>query len=133
MFNTEKIINSDNILPTIESLKNQNKTIAFTNGCFDILHVGHVTCLNQSKSHADILWVGLNSDSSVKKLKGKTRPINNEQARAFLLSNLMCVDFVSIFSQDTPVELIKVANVRDQFSVRVSHAECPPCETMEAA
>ena len=108
MFNTNKIINSKNILSTIESIQKKNKKIAFTNGCFDILHVGHITCLNQAKSHADFLWVGLNSDSSVKKLKGETRPINDEQARAFLLANLTCVDFVTIFNEDTPVELIKL-------------------------
>lgn len=108
MFNTNKIIKSENILSTIESIQKKNKKIVFTNGCFDILHVGHITCLNQAKSHSDLLWVGLNSDSSVKKLKGKTRPINDEQSRAFLLANLTCVDFVTIFNQDTPVELIKL-------------------------
>ena len=63
--------------------------------------------MNKAKSRADILWVGLNSDSSVKRLKGESRPVNNEEARAFLLANLICVDFITIFSQDTPIELIK--------------------------
>ncbi len=86
---------------------NKNKKIVFTNGCFDILHRGHIEYLNQAKSHADLLFIGLNSDSSVKKLKGESRPINNEQNRKFLLENLRCVDFVEIFSDETPMKLIK--------------------------
>ena len=107
MFNTNKIINSENIISTLESIQKEHKKIAFTNGCFDIVHKGHITCLNQAKSRADILWVGLNSDSSVSYLKGEGRPINDEAARAFLLANLICVDFITIFSQNTPVDLIK--------------------------
>ena len=109
MFNLEKIIHFDDISHMLGEMKAQQKTISFTNGCFDILHKGHLTCLNKAKSRADILWVGLNSDSSVKRLKGESRPVNNEEARAFLLANLICVDFITIFSQDTPVELIKLS------------------------
>lgn len=108
MFNLEKIIHFDHISSTLDKIYNQKKTIAFTNGCFDILHKGHITYLNQAKSRADILWVGLNSDSSVKRLKGDSRPINTEESRAFLLANLICVDFITIFEHDTPVELIKL-------------------------
>jgi rfaE bifunctional protein nucleotidyltransferase chain/domain len=83
------------------------KKIVFTNGCFDILHRGHVAYLNQARSLGDILVVGLNSDASVKRLKGPTRPINAELDRKYVLENLKCVDHVEIFESDTPFDLIK--------------------------
>ena len=83
------------------------KTIVFTNGCFDILHPGHVAYLNEAKALGDLLVVGLNSDASVKRLKGADRPVNNEQDRKFMLLNLKAVDHVAIFEEDTPYELIK--------------------------
>lgn len=86
---------------------NKGKKIVFTNGCFDILHAGHVTYLNEAKSLGDLLVVGLNSDASVKRLKGESRPINNEEERKFLLENLKAVDCVEIFEDDTPLNLIK--------------------------
>ncbi|MBD3839900.1 MAG: D-glycero-beta-D-manno-heptose-7-phosphate kinase [Epsilonproteobacteria bacterium] len=89
------------------ALKLKNKKIVFTNGCFDILHAGHVTYLQKAKSFGDILILGLNSDSSVKRLKGSTRPINTQMDRAIVLSALSSVDFVVIFNEDTPYELIK--------------------------
>lgn len=85
---------------------NKDKKIVFTNGCFDILHRGHVTYLNQAKSLGDLLVMGMNSDESVKRLKGPERPINKENDRKFVLENLKSVDFVEIFTQDTPLELI---------------------------
>ena len=88
--------------------KNQGKKIVFTNGCFDILHRGHVTYLNQAKSLGDLLVMGMNSDASVKVLKGPERPINKELDRKFVLENLKSVDFVEIFTEQTPLELIKV-------------------------
>lgn len=87
--------------------ENKGKKIVFTNGCFDILHVGHVSYLNEAKKQGDLLFVGLNSDSSVKRLKGDKRPINNERERQYLLENLRCVDCVNVFEEDTPYELIK--------------------------
>jgi len=87
-------------------LKEQNKKIVFTNGCFDILHKGHVSYLNTAKSFGDVLILGLNSDASVKRLKGENRPINNQEDRAYILSALECVDYVVIFDEDTPYELI---------------------------
>lgn len=84
-----------------------NKTIAFTNGVFDILHEGHIKVLSQAASFADVLIVGVNSDASVKRLKGNNRPVNNQQSRALLLASLIMVDAVSIFDEDTPLELIK--------------------------
>ena len=101
------MILKDDIEKEIIKLKQQNKKIVFTNGCFDILHVGHVKYLRKSKNFGDILIVGLNSDSSVKKLKGESRPINNELERAEILDELKCVDYVVIFSEDTPINLIK--------------------------
>jgi len=89
-------------------LKNRHKKIVFTNGCFDILHSGHIMYLNEAKAQGDYLIVGLNSDSSIKKLKGSDRPINNEEDRKYLLENLKAVDCVEIFSEDTPYELIKI-------------------------
>ena len=81
--------------------------VVFTNGCFDVLHRGHVEYLNEAKELGTKLIVGLNSDASVKRLKGKERPINSELDRKFLLENLKCVDEVIIFDEDTPLELIK--------------------------
>lgn len=86
--------------------ENRNKKIVFTNGCFDILHRGHVTYLSEAKKLGDILIVGLNSDASVKKLKGPERPINNELDRQYVLSQLKAVDFVEIFDEETPLNLI---------------------------
>lgn len=87
--------------------KNKDKRIVFTNGCFDILHKGHVAYLNEAKALGDLLVLGLNSDASVKRLKGSERPINQENDRKFVLENLKAVDFVEIFTEDTPYELIK--------------------------
>ena len=82
------------------------KTFAFTNGCFDILHQGHLYSLAETAKEADFLIVGLNSDASVKRLKGADRPINNTHDRALILANLLLVDMVVIFEEDTPLELI---------------------------
>lgn len=86
---------------------NKSKKIVFTNGCFDILHRGHVAYLNEAKSCGDLLVLGLNSDASVKKLKGPERPVNSEEDRKFILENLKAVDFVEIFTEETPLNLIK--------------------------
>ena len=88
---------------------NAGKKIVFTNGCFDILHAGHISYLNEAKSLGDCLIVGLNSDNSVRSLnKGPERPINNQIDRKFVLENLKAVDLVEIFDQETPLELIKM-------------------------
>ena len=91
-----------------EELEKQNKKVVFTNGCFDILHSGHVRYLEEAKSFGDILVVGLNSDDSVRRLKGESRPINSQDDRAIVLSALESVDHVVIFDEDTPYNLIKV-------------------------
>lgn len=85
---------------------NRNKRIVFTNGCFDILHRGHVTYLAEAKKLGDLLVIGLNSDLSVKRLKGSERPINNELDRQYVMAQLKSVDFVEIFTEDTPLNLI---------------------------
>ena len=90
-----------------QSLKKQNKKIVFTNGCFDILHVGHVTYLQQARELGDFLFLGLNSDSSVRKLKGEQRPVQNEKDRSRILLQLKSVDALCIFPEDTPLDLIK--------------------------
>ena len=90
--------------------ENQGKRIVFTNGCFDILHRGYFTYLAEAKKLGDLLVIGLNSDESVRRLKGPERPINNENDRQYVLSQLKSVDFVEIFTEDTPLNLIlKVA------------------------
>lgn len=91
----------------IEELKKQGKKVVFTNGCFDILHVGHLTYLNEAKRQGDILIIGVNSDASVKRLKGESRPINGERDRAEMLCGLKAVDYTVIFEEDTPMELIE--------------------------
>lgn len=85
---------------------NKDKRIVFTNGCFDILHRGHVTYLSEARKLGDLLVMGVNSDQSVKRLKGPERPINNEADRKYVLSQLRSVDFVEIFTEDTPLNLI---------------------------
>lgn len=85
---------------------NKGKKVVFTNGCFDILHVGHIRCLREAASYGDLLIVGLNSDASVKRLKGEDRPINSEAERAEMLAALDCVDYIAVFDEDTPYNLI---------------------------
>ena len=92
----------------ISSLKASGKKIVFTNGCFDIIHVGHVDYLDKARRMGDLLVVGLNSDDSVKRIKGPSRPVNGESARAKVLSALIPVDFITIFGEDTPERLIKM-------------------------
>ena len=92
---------------TINKIKSEGKKIVFTNGCFDLLHVGHIKYLSQAKDLGDILIIGLNSDKSVKKLKGNNRPINSFEDRAKLLAALKSVDIVIMFKEQTPENLIK--------------------------
>jgi D-beta-D-heptose 7-phosphate kinase/D-beta-D-heptose 1-phosphate adenosyltransferase len=89
------------------ALRVTGKKVSFTNGCFDLLHPGHLFSLKQAAAEADYLIVGLNSDASVKRLKGPSRPINNTESRAIVLANLIVVDAVVVFEEETPLELIK--------------------------
>lgn len=102
-----KISSLADALRTVNQWRVTGKTIAFTNGIFDILHRGHIYSLSQAAREADYLIVGLNSDSSTKQLKGPTRPINDQQARAIVMASLLMVDMVVIFDEETPLELIK--------------------------
>ena len=101
------IFNATDDLDFLKELRAQNKKIVFTNGVFDIIHRGHVEYLTEAKSLGDILIVGLNSDSSVKMIKGDKRPIVAEENRAYVLANLKPVDYVVIFTEDTPYNTIK--------------------------
>ncbi len=102
------ILTWNEIADTTEKLHDKDKEIVFTNGCFDIIHSGHIKYLREAKKQGNYLVVGLNSDSSVKKLKGNDRPINEQEDRAVVLNALKPVDFVVIFSEETPYELIKL-------------------------
>ena len=102
----EKIIKYHDVKALRDRLIEKGLSVVFTNGCFDILHYGHITYLQQAKKLSDILIVGVNADSSVRAIKGKDRPINKEKERCLLLSSLECVDFVVLFSEDTPYNLI---------------------------
>lgn len=92
--------------------QNKDKKLVFTNGCFDILHLGHVEYLNEAKAQGDLLVVAINSDASVRKLKGEDRPINNEADRASMLLNLKSVDCVVVFDEETPLEIIQLIKPR---------------------
>ncbi len=109
-------VDLEKILLTVENLRQKGKKIIFTNGCFDIIHRGHITYLKAAKELGDFLIVGLNSDNSVKRLKGQTRPVNNEKDRALILENLKPVDAVVIFNEDTPIKLIE--NIKPDFLVK---------------
>ena len=101
-----KVVSLNEVLKEIKPLRGKKK-IVFTNGCFDILHAGHVHYLNECKKLGDILIVGINSDSSIRRLKGEKRPILPLELRAYSLSNLCSVDYVVPFEEDTPYNLIK--------------------------
>jgi rfaE bifunctional protein nucleotidyltransferase chain/domain len=111
-----KFYDNITIIEQLNIWRSENKKIVFTNGCFDILHKGHVEYLSKSKDFGDILIVGLNSDSSVNRLKGETRPINNQNSRAFILSALLFVDAVIYFDEDTPLNLIE--NIKPDVLVK---------------
>jgi len=102
-----KVLPLDRALERIESWRKRGERIGFTNGCFDLIHPGHVTMLARSRAACDRLVVGLNSDASVKRLKGEARPIQNEDARATVMASLASVDLVVVFGEDTPIELIR--------------------------
>ena len=102
-----RILNRSEIISFCDDTRKQGKTIVFTNGCFDILHRGHIEYLQSAAALGDVLIIGLNTDASVKRIKSKGRPINSEDDRAAVLAALRCVDAVCLFDEDTPLELIK--------------------------
>ena len=101
-----QIIKRENIAQIIDEIRKKGQTIVATNGCFDILHVGHVRYLQKTKSFADYSIILLNSDKSVRNIKGPTRPINNENDRAEILCALSCVDYVIMFDENSPANLL---------------------------
>jgi len=100
--------NWDHLHTVLEQWRARGERIVFTNGCFDILHLGHVTYLEAARALGDRLVLGLNTDASVSRLKGPTRPVNNETARGRVLAALACTDLITFFPQDTPLELIQL-------------------------
>ena len=103
-----KILGCRALARRLQTWRSEGKKIVFTNGCFDILHAGHVSVLEFSRAKGDVLIVGLNSDASVKRLKGPSRPVNTQADRALVLAALQAVDAVCIFEEDTPYNLIKL-------------------------
>ncbi|MBR5603409.1 MAG: D-glycero-beta-D-manno-heptose 1-phosphate adenylyltransferase [Bacteroidales bacterium] len=112
----DKILNSESLEERLNLWRNEGKTIVFSNGCFDILHRGHVEYLSKAADLGDILIIGLNTDASVKRIKGPSRPVNDEKARAVVLAALEFVDAVIFFEEDTPYNLIK--NVQPDVLVK---------------
>jgi D-beta-D-heptose 7-phosphate kinase/D-beta-D-heptose 1-phosphate adenosyltransferase len=102
-----KIRTLEQLLPELAAYRKQGQRIAFTNGCFDILHAGHISFLRASRQAGDLLVVGLNSDRSIRRIKGPGRPVNNQDDRLMVLSELQSVDYLVLFDQDTPLKLIK--------------------------
>ncbi len=103
----DKIKKLDELITIIEAEKALNHKVVFTNGCFDILHSGHVLYLEEASQQGDLLVLGLNSDQSVKRLKGESRPVNNQEDRAIVLSAISSIDYIVIFEEDTPFSLIE--------------------------
>ena len=112
----DKILNSDSLEEKLNLWRKEGKTIVFSNGCFDILHRGHVEYLSKAADLGDILIIGLNTDTSVKRIKGPSRPVNDEKARAVVLAALEFVDAIMFFDEDTPYNLIK--NVQPDVLVK---------------
>ncbi|NLK62106.1 MAG: D-glycero-beta-D-manno-heptose 1-phosphate adenylyltransferase [Fusobacteria bacterium] len=102
----DKLLEKEEMAKIISNLKNGSKKVVFTNGCFDILHIGHTRYLDEAKKKGDILVVGLNSDKSVRSLKGELKPYVPEEERAEMLLSLKSVDYVVIFDEDNPISLI---------------------------
>jgi rfaE bifunctional protein nucleotidyltransferase chain/domain len=104
---SEKIVSPSNLAIKLDQWRSENKRIVFTNGCFDLLHAGHIAYLTDAAALGDILVLGLNSDHSVQRIKGPERPINNEITRSTVLAGMFFIDAVVFFNEDTPLELIK--------------------------
>lgn len=104
---TEKIFTLPALTAQVKEWKNEGRKVAFTNGVFDLLHKGHIFSLSQAAEQGDVLIIGLNADSSVKKMKGNDRPVNDQDARALILASLSIIDAVVIFEEETPLNLIK--------------------------
>jgi D-beta-D-heptose 7-phosphate kinase/D-beta-D-heptose 1-phosphate adenosyltransferase len=104
----QKILEREALRHELESRRRLGQRIAFTNGCFDVLHAGHVQCLQEARAQADLLVVGLNSDAAIKSLKRHGRPVHTQHARAFVLAGLQAVDYITLFDEPTPIALIEM-------------------------
>src|SRR5690606_37390680 len=104
---TDKIVSAEQAAKYAKEWKANGEKVVFTNGCFDILHAGHIHYLNEAAGLGNRLVIGVNTDTSVKKLKGESRPINDEKTRSFLLSAMYFIDAIVLFDEDTPLDLIK--------------------------
>ena len=102
-----KLLDGEKLEKWLEDCRENGKKIVFSNGCFDILHRGHVEYLSKAAAFGDVMVIGLNTDASVRRLKGPSRPVNDEKSRAFVLAGLECVTAVVLFDEDTPYNLIK--------------------------
>ena len=111
-----KLVTLKNLSDLLSDLKLRKLDVVFTNGCFDIIHPGHIHILEEAKSYGDVLIVGLNSNRSVKNLKGESRPINSESDRIKILCSIKHVDYVIVFDEDTPIELIEL--IKPNFLVK---------------
>jgi rfaE bifunctional protein nucleotidyltransferase chain/domain len=107
MTSADKIFTPETLAPELQKWRAEGKQIVFTNGCFDLLHLGHVDYLEKARALGDKLVVGLNTDASVKRLKGEERPLQDEMARTRIMASLLFVDAVVLFNEDTPYNLIK--------------------------
>jgi len=103
-----KIFSRNDLLNQVNAWQQEGKKIVWTNGCFDLLHLGHIDYLSKAKDHGDILIVGVNSDDSVRRIKKEGRPITNEKSRSNIMASLQFVDAVVLFNEDTPYEMIKL-------------------------
>lgn len=126
-----KIISKIKTLSELKEINFKNKKLVTTNGCFDILHEGHLKALKESKAQGDILIVGLNSDDSVRRLKGPTRPVNNEFSRACALAALDCVDYVFIFGEDNPIAFLEVLKPDVHTNSEEYGENCVEAETVK--
>jgi D-beta-D-heptose 7-phosphate kinase/D-beta-D-heptose 1-phosphate adenosyltransferase len=128
-FGTEKVVSLDALLRELEDRRRHGQRVAFTNGCFDVLHAGHVQYLQEARTQADVLVVGLNSDASVRALKGEGRPVNGAEARAHVLAGLQAVDYVTAFDEATPLALVEAVRP----DVLVKGADYRPDEVVGAS
>lgn len=103
-----KLISPEKLLPVIQNYQAKNKKVVWTNGCFDILHVGHIKYLKQAKTLGDLLVLGLNSDNSIKSLKGEHRPVFNENDRVTVMNAVVYVDYIVLFDNPSPLDIIKI-------------------------
>lgn len=126
---SDKILTLDRAAAFAASLRQQGLELVSTNGCFDLLHRGHTTYLEQARLLGDRLWVGLNSDASVKRLKGPQRPLQDQQSRALQIAALEAVDFVTVFDEDTPENFLK----KIRPTVHVKGGDYDPAQLPERA